>query len=155
MGFRARLLWLPPPVVTAATAAIMWLTHSIWPLAHWPFAGQGGLALFVGFLGLSLMLLAAKTMHSAQTTLMPFDPSQASALVTQGIFRYSRNPIYLGDLCLLLAWALWLGAGLSLVWLGVFVFYMSKVQIKAEEQALQQKFGLAYQQYCQQVRRWL
>src|SRR5699024_906765 len=99
--------------------------------------------------------LAAQAMHQARTTLLPFDPSLARVLVTRGVFRYSRNPIYLGDALLLLAWAIWLGNGLALLMWPLFIGYMTLVQIRAEERALQHKFGADFTQYCQQVRRWL
>lgn len=146
--------WVPPPVITALTAGLMWLTSSSQG-ERWSVMGQLGLALLIAFMGLMLMVLAARTLHQANTTLLPFNPSQTSTLVTQGVFGYSRNPIYVGDGLLLLAWGIWLGNGISLWWLLVFVLYMTKVQIKAEEQALTKKFGQPYQQYRQQVRRWL
>ncbi|MGB5854719.1 MAG: isoprenylcysteine carboxylmethyltransferase family protein [Oceanisphaera sp.] len=146
--------WVPPPVITALTAALMWLTSS--PQGErWHVMAQLGLALLIAFMGLVLMVLAARTLHQAHTTLLPFNPSQASTLVTQGVFGYSRNPIYVGDGLLLLAWGIWLGNGVSLLWLLVFILYMTKVQIKTEEQALTKKFGQPYQQYRQKVRRWL
>lgn len=154
MNISTLLLWLPPPVITAITAALMWQTSSHQDLrGH--FAGQYGLVVFLVLMGLMLMVLAARTLRQAHTTLLPFNPSQTRTLVTKGVFRYSRNPIYVGDGLLLLAWAVWLGLGVSLLWLPIFILYMTKVQIKAEEQALTQKFGPLYQQYCQQVRRWL
>lgn len=160
-----RLLWLPPPVVTAFTALMMWLTSAWladealvfdeWPGLPWLFWEPAGWALGVAMIGLVLMLVSAQTLRRANTTLLPFAPERASALVTQGIFNYSRNPIYVGDALLLVAWLLWLGTAINVLWLAWFVLYMSKVQIAAEEQALRQKFGVAYQAYCQRVRRWL
>ncbi|WP_319782138.1 isoprenylcysteine carboxylmethyltransferase family protein [Oceanisphaera sp. IT1-181] len=166
MSWRQRLLWLPPPVITGLAALMMWLTStklagggvSEIELAGSGIAGQPWLFLMtiaVGIAGLLLMLVSVLTLRRAHTTLLPFAPERTTALVTQGIFSYSRNPIYVGDLMLLLAWALWLGSAINVLWLALFVLYMSKVQIAAEEQALQTKFGLAYQQYCQRVRRWL
>lgn len=160
MSLRAHLLWLPPPVITGFTALMMWLS-SVW-LADtwladqpWHFLNLGWLAIGVGGMGVLLMVFAAQTLHRAKTTLLPFAPERATVLVSQGLFKYSRNPIYVGDAFLLLAWTIWLGYAINLLWLALFVLYMSKVQIAAEERALQKKFGTAYQQYCQRVRRWL
>lgn len=154
--FRSRYwLWLPPPLVMAITALLMWLSSQSGSVGPFNFSGQLALAVTVGLVGLLLMLLAAQAMRRARTTLLPFDPSLASVLVTSGVFRYSRNPIYLGDALLLLAWAIWLGHGLALLLWPLFIGYMTMVQIRAEERALQQKFGTAFTQYCQQVRRWL
>ncbi|MHA6964848.1 S-isoprenylcysteine methyltransferase [Zobellella denitrificans] len=148
-----RLLWLPPPGVVVLIAGLMWLVRR-WS-GGLAFAGQGWVALLVLAAGLALMAAAAWQLARAHTTVLPFHPEQASHLVTTGIFRRSRNPIYLGDLLLLLAWALWLGSLFNLLLLGLFVLYMNRVQIAAEERALARKFGPAYLGYCARVRRWL
>ncbi|MFP2768377.1 methyltransferase family protein [Oceanisphaera sp. KMM 10153] len=150
-----RLLWLPPPGVVTLAAIMMWLTEqqaTQWSIS---FFGQQGIAILVTLTGLALMLLAVGQLHRARTTVLPFNPGRTRRLVTGGIFRYSRNPVYLGDLLLLLAWAVWLGNGLSLLWLPLFVGYMNRVQIGAEERALAAKFGADYLDYCSRVRRWL
>lgn len=160
MSGRSPLLWLPPPLITVLAALMMWLTDT-WQAMRaladvgWSFALPTSLAIMVALIGLSLMLISPQTLRRANTTLLAFAPERATALVTTGIFNYSRNPIYVGDALLLVAWALWLGAAMNVLWLALFVLYMSKVQIAAEEQALRHKFGGAYQAYCQQVRRWL
>lgn len=152
---QSRLLWLPPPAVVALTAIMMWLTEQ--QATHWThsFLGQQGIAVLFMLTGLVLMLLAVWQLHRAQTTVLPFNPASTSRLVTGGIFAYSRNPVYLGDLLLLLAWAVWLGNGLSLLWLPLFIGYINRVQIEAEERALAAKFGADYSDYCRRVRRWL
>ena len=159
MSWRKRLLWLPPPVITGLAGVLMWLSERGRSELPWRLMDQSwltlGAGLAVGLVGLLLMVLSAHTMRRANTTLLPFVPQLASALVTQGLFRYSRNPIYVGDALLLMAWVIWLGTAINLLWLALFVLYMTKVQIAAEEQALQNKFGDAYQAYCQAVRRWL
>lgn len=148
-------LWLPPPAIVAIIATLMWLSEQ--RLAHWSvrFAGQQGLVWLLVVFGLVLMVLAAWQLRRANTTILPFVPEQTRQLVTGGIFRYSRNPIYVGDFLLLLAWAVWLGNGVALIWLLVFIGYMNKMQIAAEERALAVKFGSDYQEYCRKARRWL
>lgn len=148
-------LWLPPPAIVAIVGTLMWLSEQ-W-LVHWSvrFVGQQVLVLLLVVFGLVLMALAAWQLRQANTTLLPFVPEQTRQLVTWGIFRYTRNPIYVGDLLLLLAWAVWLGNGVVLIWLPAFIGYMNKVQIAAEERALAVKFGGDYQEYCRKVRRWL
>ena len=148
-------LWLPPPLIMAITALLMWFSSQSGRVGQVSFSGQLAVAVTLGLVGILFMLLAAQAMHQARTTLLPFDPSLARVLVTRGVFRYSRNPIYLGDALLLLAWAIWLGNGLALLMWPLFIGYMTLVQIRAEERALQHKFGADFTQYCQQVRRWL
>ncbi len=86
----------------------------------------------------------------------PTNPSNASSLVVHGIYRVSRNPMYLGALMLLIAWGIYLGNLMVLVALpAAFVIYMNKFQIGPEEQALQQLFGDDFVSYKKKVRRWI
>ena len=82
-------------------------------------------------------------------------PERTTYLVTQGPFRYTRNPIYLADALLLAAWLVWLGNMLSVLVLPLFVIYITRFQIQSEERALALKFGEDYRGYCRRVRRWV
>ena len=84
----------------------------------------------------------------------PRAPERSSRLVTGGVYRFSRNPMYLALALFLLAWALWLGNGAALVWPALFAAYLTRFQIVPEERALAAKFGQEYAQYCRRVRRW-
>lgn len=88
------------------------------------------------------------------TKVTPLHPEQASALVTGGLYRLSRNPMYLGLLCWTMALACYLGG--LLVWLGPLLLWgwLSRWQIVPEERALQARFGDGYADYCRRVRRW-
>ncbi|WP_107851662.1 methyltransferase family protein [Oceanimonas marisflavi] len=147
------LLWLPPPAVAALVAGLMWLSIGWLPglTAFWP----RWLAWLPLLAGIMLMVLAAWALYRAETTLLPFAPERTRRLVTTGVFARSRNPIYLGDALWLLAWALWLQSWPALLGPVLFVAYMNRVQISAEERALALRFGPAYADYCTRVRRWL
>ncbi len=80
---------------------------------------------------------------------------QTVALVTEGVYRYTRNPMYLGMLCFLLAWALWLSTPLALLGLALYVGYLNRFQIGPEERVLEERFGTRFTSYCATVRRWL
>ena len=82
-------------------------------------------------------------------------PDRSAALVAGGIYRSSRNPMYLGFLLLLAAWACWLANPLALAGLPAFVLYLNRFQIAPEERALRARFGDAYDGYARAVRRWL
>ena len=90
-----------------------------------------------------------------KTTINPRDFKGTTKLVSTGIFRFSRNPMYLSLLLMLIAWVLWLGN--SLAWLGVIIFILSinHFQIAREEAYLESKFGDEYRHYKQKVRRWI
>ncbi len=85
----------------------------------------------------------------------PLKPQQASVLVQTGLYRFSRNPMYLGMLFLLAASILYFHSFLSILAIPCFVVVMNKIQIEQEEKALCELFGTDYRKYCDNVRRWL
>lgn len=146
---------LSPPVLLAATALLTWLTG---PYPGWVvglFLGQTSIALILATAGLALIGWAALSFRRAQTTVNPIEPDRATSIVRGGPYGFSRNPMYLADALLLAAWTLYLGAPAGVLWLAVFLCWMDRVQIPAEETALQRRFGADYDRYRQQVRRWL
>jgi protein-S-isoprenylcysteine O-methyltransferase Ste14 len=110
----------------------------------------GGLILFVG---LVLLLLAGGLFKRAGTDLVPF--KNVSALVTSGIYRYTRNPMYLGMTAILLGCGITVGAALSLVVAPVFMVIIELRFIRPEEEMLRGLFPQEFPQYCTRVRRWL
>jgi protein-S-isoprenylcysteine O-methyltransferase Ste14 len=82
-------------------------------------------------------------------------PAAASSLVTGGIYRWTRNPMYLGMALALAGWGLYLGNFGALALVGLFVMYIDRYQIDPEERALTARFGDAFAAYRRRVRRWL
>ncbi len=148
-------LIVPPPVVLALLAAAMWGIDGWLDAGRFAFAGQATLALALLAAGVGLMAAAAASMFAAHTTINPLTPARASTLVTGGVFRFSRNPIYLGDLLILAALAAWLGQVANLALLPAFVAYLGRFQILPEERALTARFGAEYAAYRARVRRWI
>jgi len=89
------------------------------------------------------------------TSVNPHKPDHASSLVTSGIYRFSRNPMYLGMLIILLAAVLKLGHPLGLLVLPLYIIYMNRFQILPEERVMLEKFGEEFTSYCRKVRRWI
>ncbi|MNJ74873.1 hypothetical protein D3C77_718740 [compost metagenome] len=85
----------------------------------------------------------------------PLKPASASALVTSGIYRVTRNPMYLGFALVLAAWTVFLASPFTLLGIAAFVLYIDRFQILPEERALHQLFGEAMDEYCARVRRWI
>lgn len=146
---------IPPPLVVAIFAAAMWALARYLAPGHFAFPGQTVIAITVLVAGLALMLAAVFSFARAKTTVNPLRPARASHLVTSGVFAWSRNPIYLGDLLVLVALALWWGQIVAFALLPLFVLYLNRFQIEPEEEALTHLFGEEYRQYQAQVRRWL
>lgn len=146
---------IPPPIVGTLVALAMWGLSMIGPV----FALPPGLRIVVVALlvlaGLTFDLLGLLAFMRARTTINPLRPERSSALVTEGIYRITRNPMYVGMALLLTAWAVHLGA--LAAWLGpaAFVLYITRFQIRPEERILAGLFGDDYRAWCDSVRRWL
>ena len=156
MSFKTALeTKIPPPVYGLLTALIIWWIASILPslelLSGW--FKQDGILLIV--IGVGLDLTALSQFFKQKTTPNPLSPNKANTIVVSGLYRYSRNPMYLGLLISLTGWALYLGNLAGLACLPIFVLLLNQMQIKPEERALKEKFGESYRNYLRDVRRWL
>lgn len=148
-------LKIPPVAQTFIVAAGMWLTSRYAPSLSVVIPARVFLAVFVAGVGVVVAVHAVKAFRSADTTVNPFSPDKASQLVIAGSYRLSRNPMYLGLLCLLVAWALYLSNLLAFGFLPLFVLGMNRLQIRPEERAMEEQFGDAYRDYRNSVRRWI
>ncbi len=146
---------LPPPLVAALIGVLMWAVARQLALGRFASAALAPIAIVLLAVGLLLFLVAAASFITAKTTINPLRPARATHLITSGVFRISRNPIYLADLLILAALAVWLGNIVNLLVLGLFVWAINRFQIAPEERALTRLFGDNYIAYCSQVRRWL
>ena len=100
-------------------------------------------------------MAAVIAFHRARTTIHPLNPAHTSVIVTTGVYRFSRNPMYLAMLVGLLAIAVLLGNVLALILACCFVPIIEAVQIRPEERILAEHFGDPYREYCRGVRRWI
>ena len=145
----------PPKLFLGALLAGV-LLEWLWPLgwfAGWPALARYGLGLLLAGTGVALMASAWDLFRRAGTAIPPWEPT--TALVTSGVYRVSRNPIYLSVMILYLGLALLLGAGWSLILLVPAVAILQVAVIRREEAYLDRRFGEAYRQYRARVRRWI
>ena len=148
-------LKIPPVVVGAVIALLMWLLARSFPAFAFTVEPMPIAAAGVALAGVAITGLAALSFRKAHTTVNPMKPSSTSSLVTSGIYRYTRNPMYLGFFLALIAWGLYLSNVLALLVLTAFILYMNRFQIEPEERALTVLFGQEFVQYTSRVRRWL
>jgi protein-S-isoprenylcysteine O-methyltransferase Ste14 len=146
---------IPPPAVAAVVAAGMWGIVGIGPqLTVTPGPKSLAVIVFVAA-GLAFSLLGVLAFRASRTTVNPLKPERASALVTGGVYRITRNPMYVGMAFVLLAWAVYLSAMLPFAGIAVFVAFITRLQIVPEERVLHGLFGDTYVAYAARVRRWL
>jgi protein-S-isoprenylcysteine O-methyltransferase Ste14 len=103
----------------------------------------------------ALASASSRSFRREGTTVLPFHPERASALVTTGVNAATRNPMYVGMAGLLLARAVHRGSWAALAPAAAFVAVVDVYQVRFEEAALRERFGDAYRTYCQAVPRWL
>ena len=145
---------VPPPLIGALCALLMWLICGMPPLTgRPPLLLVPALALVV--LGLMVEAAGVLSFRRARTTVNPFAPERTVNIVSSGIYRLSRNPMYLGMACILTGWAVWLWQVQAVLGVVLFVAWITRFQIIPEERVLTQKFGTEYRQYRQRVRRWV
>lgn len=148
-------LKVPPPVVAFLVAIAMWLAAIASPSLAFALPGRMTIAAILVVGGVGVALSGTVSFRRARTTVNPFKPDAASSLVTTGIYRHTRNPMYLGMLLVLAGWAAWLSNVPALAGLPLFVLYIGRFQIAPEERVLSAKFGAAFETYRLSTRRWI
>jgi len=148
-------LKIPPPALALIVAVLMWLASQLMEPPRMSFAIRVAAALALVVVGQSISVGGMRSFRKAKTTMNPFKPGATSALVSDGVYRFTRNPMYVGLLITLLGWAAFLSKPLALIFLPLFVLYITQFQIKPEERVLSSMFGTEYAKYKAKVRRWL
>lgn len=151
----ALALKVPPVAQVIITAAAMYGVSKMVPALTFSLNGSTALAVGLGVMGLSLGIMGVTQFRIAQTTPNPQALEKVSSLVTSGVYQYSRNPMYVGLVLILLGWAFYLSHFLAFVLLPIFILYTTRFQIQPEERMMAQKFGKIYQDYLNKVRRWI
>jgi protein-S-isoprenylcysteine O-methyltransferase Ste14 len=148
-------LKVPPILVVLLTGALM--TLGWWAMPQWrvPFLGRLLVSGVLAFMGLVISALGVASFRKARTTVNPLKPDAASSLVVVGVYRWTRNPMYLGFLIVLLGVGVFLASPLALAAIPPFVLYMTRFQILPEERALEARFGADFAAYKGRARRWI
>ena len=154
-----RMRWLElriPPLLlwflfAGGMLGVAWLV----PALSFPSVGRRIIALALFATGVAVAVAGVLAFRSKGTTVNPMTPAASSAIVASGVYRYSRNPMYLGFFLALAGLAVYLSNIPAALLLPAFVAYLTRFQIRPEERALVAKFGTRYTQYMGRVRRWI
>jgi protein-S-isoprenylcysteine O-methyltransferase Ste14 len=144
---------VPPPLVAILAGIIIYSSTKL--ISPVTFKFQGLIAVSVLVIGLTIMLSAINTFRQLQTTINPLKPKQATKLATNGVFKLTRNPMYLAMLIILIAFSVATGALAGLLLVPGFMLYITYFQILPEERAMAELFPDQFTRYCERVRRWL
>lgn len=148
-------LKIPPPVYAIAIGTLMWMLNQYTPVTHWISPPWNKVGLVLIAIAFSFELWSALLFFRSHTTVNPMKPERSHKIVTSGLYQFSRNPMYVGLLSVLLGYAIWLGGITPFLLLPLFVFLITTQQIIPEEKALEKKFGQEYLSYKARVRRWV
>lgn len=146
---------IPPPIVAAIIAIAMWQLAPLTLSLEVPNWFRWITAASVALIGIAFDIGGILSFRRARTTINPLKPDKTSSLVSSGLYRFSRNPMYVGMLLLLIAWSIFLAAPLTLLGPLAFLLYMGRFQIAPEERAMSKRFGTEFDSYTAKVRRWL
>lgn len=152
---RALELRIPPTIVCLVIGIAMWLAARATPALSFESPGLRWLAGALVLVGFVIVALAVAGLRRAHTTLNPTHPGKSAVLVVSGIYRRTRNPMYLGLLAFVAGWALVLDNALALLGVPILMAYLTWFQIIPEERALAERFGTEFHTYQSRVRRWL
>jgi protein-S-isoprenylcysteine O-methyltransferase Ste14 len=148
-------LKIPPLLVVLVIGLTMLGVSRAVPSLSFAVPGGPAIGLSLVALGAIVALAGVVAFRRERTTVNPMTPDASSSLVSSGVYRYSRNPMYLGFLLALAGLAVYLSNAAAAVLLVAFVAYMNQYQIKPEERALLATFGPSFMHYMSRVRRWV
>ncbi len=148
-------LRIPPVIQVIIIGVAMWGLSSFFPTFNASSNATTAVGAIFILIGIVLAALGVLEFRKANTTVDPRFPEKSSQLVEIGVYRISRNPMYLGFLLILSGWAFYLMNYMAFVLLPAFVLFMNSYQIKPEEKYMMQKFSKEFKAYAARVRRWI
>ena len=144
---------IPPPIITLICSLLIYLSKPFFPELIFNYFNQ--ISLFFLISGFSIILISFLRFKKEKTTIDPIKIEKASSLVTNGIFKYSRNPMYLGMLLILISVSIKFNFYGGLLVVGSFVYFITYFQILPEEKAMLKLFGKDFINYKNKTRRWV
>lgn len=144
---------IPPPIVTLVFGLSIYFSREIFQAVEIKYSFYIGILLLI--LGLAILISAVRLFRNDKTTVNPLSPEQATKLVTDGIFKYSRNPMYLGMVFILSSMAVFFNLIGGIILIALFCFYITKFQIIPEERAMSNLFSQDFNKYKHATRRWI
>ena len=144
---------IPPPIVTLLFGLSIYFSRGIFQAVEVKYSFY--IAILLLILGLTVLISAVSLFRKDKTTVNPLSPEQATKLVTDGIFKYSRNPMYLGMAFILGSIAVFFNLIGGIILIALFCFYITKFQIIPEERAMSNLFSQDFDKYKQTTRRWI
>ena len=143
---------IPPPIVTIVFLFVIFFTKDLF---RFSVTLPSSLGFIIILAGLMIIFIAARQFKAVNTTINPIKPENASVLVNKGIFSYSRNPMYLGMLLIIVGFSIIHNLMAVIAIMPLWVIYITNFQIIPEEEAMKILFKEDFLNYCKKTRRWI
>jgi protein-S-isoprenylcysteine O-methyltransferase Ste14 len=143
---------IPPPIVTIVFLFVIFFTKDLF---RFSLTLPSSLGFIIILVGLTIIFIAARQFKAVNTTINPIKPENASVLVNNGIFSYSRNPMYLGMLLIIIGFSIIQNLMAIIAIMPIWIIYMNYLQIIPEEEAMKILFKEDFVNYCKKTRRWI
>ena len=144
---------IPPPIVTFIFGLAIYFSREILPVAEIQHSSY--LGMFLLLMGFFILISAVRLFRKDNTTVNPLSPDQATKLVTDGIFKYTRNPMYLGMAFILGSISVFFNLLGGILLVALFCAYITRFQIIPEEKAMKDLFSHDFEKYTKSTRRWI
>ena len=144
---------IPPPIVTLIFGLAIYFSREIFPVVEIQHSSY--LGIFLLLIGFFILISAVRLFRKDNTTVNPLRPELATKLVIDGIFKYTRNPMYLGMAFILVSISVFFNLLGGIILVALFCAYITKFQIIPEERAMKDLFSHDFEKYTKSTRRWI
>ena len=147
------MLKIPPLILVLILVTTIYLSKNKLEIIYLPY--KHSISLLILLIGIFILINPVFKVIKSTTTVNPIKFKKVNKLVTSGIYKYSRNPIYLGKILIIISTTVFYLNYYSIITPLIFYFWINRFQIKREEVFLKEKFGKEYLLYCSKTRRWI
>jgi protein-S-isoprenylcysteine O-methyltransferase Ste14 len=151
--FLQKMLKIPPLILVLILVTTNYLSKNKLEIIYLP--DKHSISLLILLIGIFILINPVFKLIKSKTTVNPIKFKKVNKLVTSGIYKYSRNPIYLGKILIIISTTVFYLNYYSMITPLIFYFWINRFQIKREEVFLKEKFGKEYLLYCSKTRRWI
>ena len=144
---------IPPPIITLICGLSIYFSRPLFSEKIYIYSNIISILFF--FFGSAFLVFALSSFKKQKTTISPLQPEKASALVISNVYKYSRNPMYLGMLFILISLSIRYNIIGGIIAISFFIFFITKFQIKPEEVQMEKLFGEKYVLYKDRTRMWI
>ena len=147
------MLKIPPPILALCLVTTIYFSENKFEIIYFPY--QHSISILLFSVVIFILIIPVLKFIKSKTTVNPVKFIKVNKLVNTGIYKYSRNPMYLGMILIVISTSIFYLNYYSIITPFIFYFWINEFQIKREEVFLEEKFGKEYLSYKSKTRRWI